>query len=679
MADAGSRLSNLRPVRALRTGRQAPTTSPRRLNALVSRADAARDRRDWQAAARLYELVLRVSPSSHGFRVQLGHAYKELGDFDSAGLNYQAVLRHTPLDDDLHVQIGHLEKLKGNLSEAAACYAKGAELNPENTDALVEYYALASRLKLPPLPSRFGEGDKARNKEPDYWRLANTSHRLKVLFVSDSLGTPIHARGIFHYSTALAEILSDMGFEITLLVERSPEYGLDRGKNTSKLSPQALNSYQLAEVYCYFNDEIFSFRWRYENWTYRKLVEKSPFVARLIQGTYDRIIRNSSLINNFPKQIVVTPSKAHHLQKFDQFLYIDRFYSDSMSRSVNDLDPVRLNAADYDLVVIDTPHYVSVRNIDPSCIFTVIHDLIPLNDPFIGRGWRKLFLAKLNASLGTERNLIFVSEYTRSFFHTLFPKYRPHHEIVLYPSIAKGWVERSALAKPGGSSAYIAAIGRNRARERRESIREMAARVTDDLETRAELIAELREDLPSWDGSLPYFATVTSDEARKNIAIFVKIAKQFIGKANFIIIGHVDGNRYMNQEPELYPNLHFTGYLDDGLKADVMQHAAGVIFPSFAEGFGIPIVEGALFGVPVICSNLPVFHEITRNLAAYFDPHSPDELAARVNDLLANRPVYTETALRLRKFVLGRFSQQVMQQRLQTILDEIGVVPRRSL
>ncbi len=265
MADLVSRLNHFGPVRRLRTGRQ-PPISTSRLSALISRADAARDRRDWYEAARLYELVLQANPSSHGYRVQLGHAYKELGDFDSAGLNYQAVLRHTPLDDDLHVQIGHLEKLKGNLSEAAACYAKGAELNAKNTDALVEYYALAPKLGLPPLRFRSGQTEQARCTEPEdgaqissidtgkrtipedsqfqrnrpsfagSWleranfdrHIFKVGGRLKALFVSDSLGTPIHARGIYYYSTALAEILNDMGFEITLVIEKSPGYGLQK-------------------------------------------------------------------------------------------------------------------------------------------------------------------------------------------------------------------------------------------------------------------------------------------------------------------------------------------------------------------------------------------------------------------------------------------------------------------
>ena len=710
MADAVSVLKGSGPPRGLRTGGQ-PAASARRLGVLIKQGDAARDRRDWREAARLYELVLQASPKSRAIQIQLGHAYKELSDFNRAALNYDAALKHTPSDDDLHLQIGHLEKLKGNLQEAAAYYRKATELNPANTDAIVEYYALAPKLGLPPLPSPSGSDHQelievcggtgeafSLNADSPVHRIHTTDSRLgddrlgegldradapgsgsrpKVLFVSDSLGTPIHGRGIYHYSIALAEILRDMGFDITLVVEKSREYGLERRtlKLRPKLSPEALDTYQLSEVYRYFNNDIFSFRWEYEDRFLRGLVEKSPSMVRLAQRAYDHIGRRyQRVIRNASNRIQLAPQRGHHLRKFDQFLYINRFYSDSMSRAVNDLSPVSLNAAGYDLVVIDTPHYIRVKSIHRSHIFTVIHDLIPVYDPFMGGDWRRLFLGKLRTSLAIGGNLIFVSDHTRSLFHTLFPKYAPRRELVLYPSIPKDWRERATYTGFEGGSAYIAAIGRNRGKDRREHIRLRAARMTDDPESRGALIEELEAELPSWDGSLPYFATVTSDEPRKNIAIFCKVSEQFIGKANFLIVGQVDGNRYMNHEPELYPNIHFTGYLDDDRKADVIRHAAAVIFPSFSEGFGIPIVEGALLGVPVICSNLAVFHEITQNLAIYFDPNSVDELTMRINELLANRIAYVESATRLHEIVSTRFSQQAMQRRLQKTLRETGVL-----
>jgi glycosyltransferase involved in cell wall biosynthesis len=712
MANVVSDLMGIGLVRELRKRSRWIRSSPR-VNAAIRQADDARGRRDWQEAARLYGEVLKANPSLLDIQVQLGHAYKELGDFDNAGSQYQAVLRLTPFDDDLHLQIGHLEKLKGDLREAACCYRKAVELNPDNTDALIEYWSLASKLDLQPFtfpgaaqtcegtgqtfssavePSRYPEplpGDRERRDrrlnesivhEQAYGdsRLAKSGDKPKLLFVSDSLGTPIHARGIFHYSVALAEIFGDLGFEVTLIVEKSSEYGVPRHtlNKKSSLSEESLNTYYRSDIYRYFNNELFSFRWKYETRGLQLLVERWPFVVRLAQRIREKVVgRQQYLVNNLPREIGTYMSTGRHLAQFDRFLYVDGFYSDSMSNAVNDLNPVGLNAAGYDVVLIDTPHYVRVTNIDRSHIFTVIHDLIPLQDPFMGPDWRRLFLGKLRASLATGGNLIFVSEYTRSLFHSLFPGCRAKGEFVLYPSIPKSWMDQATPAEPGAKSEYITGLAPYRVTYRHRLIRERAARLSSDSEMRAKLINELEVELPSWDSSLRYFVTVTSDEPRKNVAIFTKISTQFVYKANFIIIGQVDGDRLMNNEPEMYPNLHFTGYLEDYRKADLIRHAAGVIFPSFAEGFGIPIVEGALFQVPVVCSDLPVFREITRNLAIYFDPQNPDELALRINDVLSNPKVFAASAFKLREFASRRFSQRVTKGRLCQALVNIGVLP----
>jgi glycosyltransferase involved in cell wall biosynthesis len=693
------------------------TISQRRLRALIRQGRAAASRRDWGEAAGFYGRVVRASPSLHAIQVQLGHAYKELGDFDRAGRSYHAALRLTPADDDVHLQIGHLEKLKGNLKEAAAYYAKAAELNPDNTNAPVEYYALAPKLGLPPLRSSpaadaqglaktYEEGgrqspavvpvpvqrkpatdirlpDGCPRAEQNWGTVTDTDQefpdsgpRPKVLFVSDSLGTPIHARGIFHYSVALAEILRNMGFEITLVVQKSPGYGLERGtiNNKKRLSSASLDSYQLGEIYRYFNDNLFSFEWDHKNKYFQAIVNRWPAIIRTSQRVYEAIVkRYGFLVNHPPNRIDIISAKGNHLRKFDRFWYIDRFYSTAMSRAGNDLDPVGISAVGYDLVIMDTPHYLRIKNIHHSRIFTVVHDLIPLNDAYYEQRWRWAFLGKMRATLAGRGNLIFVSEYSRSLFHALFPKYKSRRQLVLYPSIPRDWMERAIPANPRAKSTYIATVTRDRVAQRREQIRVRATRLADNPDTRAKLIKQLEASLPSWNGSLPYFTTVTSDEPRKNIGILCKIAPEFVGRANFVVIGQVDGNRYMNHEPEIYPNLHFTGYLDDNRKVNVIRHSMGMIFPSFAEGFGIPIVEGALFGVPVICSNLAVFHEITCNSALYFEPGSSDQLAYRINEVLSNPTMCAESARRLREAVLGRFSQQSMQRRLQQTLTELGI------
>lgn len=51
-----------------------------------------------------------------------------------------------------------------------------------------------------------------------------------------------------------------------------------------------------------------------------------------------------------------------------------------------------------------------------------------------------------------------------------------------------------------------------------------------------------------------------------------------------------------------------------------MQHAQALLFPSFVEGYGMPLVEALAMRLPVIASDLSVFHEIARDVPEYIDP-----------------------------------------------------------
>ena len=63
-----------------------------------------------------------------------------------------------------------------------------------------------------------------------------------------------------------------------------------------------------------------------------------------------------------------------------------------------------------------------------------------------------------------------------------------------------------------------------------------------------------------------------------------------------------------------------------------------LLFPSLYEGFGLPIVEALQRGSEVICSDIPVFHEIAGENAIYFDPFNPLFLA----QVISEKSVFTE-------------------------------------
>jgi glycosyltransferase involved in cell wall biosynthesis len=59
---------------------------------------------------------------------------------------------------------------------------------------------------------------------------------------------------------------------------------------------------------------------------------------------------------------------------------------------------------------------------------------------------------------------------------------------------------------------------------------------------------------------------------------------------------------------------------DDGELATWLYHSRALLFPSFIEGFGIPLVEALTLGVPVIATDLAVFREIAGVIPDYLDP-----------------------------------------------------------
>lgn len=78
----------------------------------------------------------------------------------------------------------------------------------------------------------------------------------------------------------------------------------------------------------------------------------------------------------------------------------------------------------------------------------------------------------------------------------------------------------------------------------------------------------------------------------------------------------------------LQSHVKYLGFVSSEDLPALYQQAEAVIFPSFYEGFGLPIIEAFQFRRPIICSNTAIFREIAGDVAWYFQPHSPESIAA---------------------------------------------------
>lgn len=83
----------------------------------------------------------------------------------------------------------------------------------------------------------------------------------------------------------------------------------------------------------------------------------------------------------------------------------------------------------------------------------------------------------------------------------------------------------------------------------------------------------------------------------------------------------------LEDHPELGGRLKWLPDVDDMQLGHLYRQAAGLLMASEAEGFGLPIVEAAQYGIPILIRDLPVFREVAAGHATYFAARGGVELA----------------------------------------------------
>jgi glycosyltransferase involved in cell wall biosynthesis len=86
--------------------------------------------------------------------------------------------------------------------------------------------------------------------------------------------------------------------------------------------------------------------------------------------------------------------------------------------------------------------------------------------------------------------------------------------------------------------------------------------------------------------------------------------------------------------PELGRRLHWLRGISDEYLDRVYQASACLLVPSEGEGFGLPLIEAARHGLPVLARDLPVFREVAGAHAAWFSGSSGEALAGAVRNWL---------------------------------------------
>ncbi|HEY1259574.1 MAG TPA: glycosyltransferase family 1 protein [Stellaceae bacterium] len=153
----------------------------------------------------------------------------------------------------------------------------------------------------------------------------------------------------------------------------------------------------------------------------------------------------------------------------------------------------------------------------------------------------------------------------------------------------------------------------------------------------------------------PYFVCVGTIEPRKNQLLLVNLWRQIAAGADnaaprLVLIGRRGwGADSAFKRLELVPGLRgLATRRDEASDAEVarlLKGARALLLPTFAEGFGLPLVEALVLGVPVLCSGIPALREHGGAVPEYLDPRDASSWRQAVLDYAAARSTRREAQL----------------------------------
>jgi len=113
---------------------------------------------------------------------------------------------------------------------------------------------------------------------------------------------------------------------------------------------------------------------------------------------------------------------------------------------------------------------------------------------------------------------------------------------------------------------------------------------------------------------------------------------------------------------------HTQDYIPDEVIADCYRLADALLLPSREEGFGIPVIEAGLSGMPVFCADIDPLRKLGGSSAFYFSPDAPpSEVASLIAGVLEPSPVY-QLRCRVRNTFLW---ERIYSEKILPLLDRV--------
>lgn len=173
----------------------------------------------------------------------------------------------------------------------------------------------------------------------------------------------------------------------------------------------------------------------------------------------------------------------------------------------------------------------------------------------------------------------------------------------------------------------------------------------------SERVVDELENPTNYDFSRPYLLFVSTLEPRKNIITLISafnyLKQKYKIDHSLVLIGQKGWNykpifKVIASSP--YQDcIHHLDYLPDELVALFYAKADVFVYPSYYEGFGLPVLEAMTLGAPVVTSNTSSLPEVAGDAAILVDPNDVISLAEAIFNVISDRTLRSNLIVKGKK------------------------------
>jgi len=175
-----------------------------------------------------------------------------------------------------------------------------------------------------------------------------------------------------------------------------------------------------------------------------------------------------------------------------------------------------------------------------------------------------------------------------------------------------------------------------------------------------------------------YMLYVGSINSRKNLLGIVKAIEMLPKDLQLPLVVVGNGREYKRQVEEyiaehgLQNLVKFHAPINDQRElCKLYQGATLFVYPSFYEGFGLPVVEAMLSGCPVVTSNVSSLPEAGGPFSLKANPESAEEIAQQMQRLLENEELRKEISEKSYAYAMETFHPKVLAKQLMDVYESV--------